>query len=393
MWTLPSHNSKMIDMAAADSRSCKGKPAECEDIMKKNLGSKDPDTDLLLNHTPDRTAAEPEIDGKKKGLRVNMHFVLLGAVVLFIAIIAYRLLHFGNFVSQEDIFSDGQGIYEAETFDEIAPLMDGDQHPIPLDYSDGLTILAFGNAPLADDRDSENGLANIIARQTGANVINCAVSNSCLAAQHFTFDAGVAPMDAYTFYWMCLLASGFEIDQHFSNAAAVLGEDLPPDAEEAYNNLKNVDMDTVDAILIMYDASDYLRGNSTYDPQNLTNIRCFAGNMAAGIELIQKTYPHIRIIIMSPTYAYAVDDNGKYISSEKKSYGGGFLSDYHAGQYMTALSQNVTFVDNLFGTFTEENAEEYLTDNLHLNEKGRQAVADRFTYALTYYNNLALPEQ
>ena len=360
--------------------------------MKKNNQTKNQDADHRLNNTPDTDINDLEVDGKKKGFRVNMHFVLLCVVLLFIGIIAYRITHYGKFISQEEIFRDGLGTYEDETFDEIIPLMDANHQPIPLDYSDGLTILAFGNAPLADDRDSENGLANMIARQAEANVINCAVSGSYLAAQSPSFDANSAPMDIYTFYWLCVLATGIDIDRHFSGAAEVLGENMPPDATAAYNNLKNVDMNTVDAILIMYDASDYMMGNPTYNPQNLTDIMCFSGNLEAGIELIQKNYPNIRIIIMSPTYAYAVDDNGKYISSEKQSYGEAYLSDYHAGQYFTSLSRNVTFVDNLYGTFTEEDADEYLSDNLHLNAKGRQAVADRFVDALTYFNKISIPE-
>lgn len=359
--------------------------------MKKNQNIQKQNTDLtdVIDGKDDSTVQEPE----KKGFRINMHFVLLGAAVLFIGIIAYRIMHYGNFVSQEEIFSDGLGVYEEETFDEIIPLMDENLQPIPLDYSDGLTILAFGNSPLADDRDSENGLANMIARQAGANVINCAVSGSYLAAQAPYFNADTAaPMDVYTFYWLCATAIGVDMDKHFSSAAEALGEDIPSDAAEVYDNLKSVDMSTVDAILIMYDASDYMMGNPTYNPQNLTDIMCFSGNLEAGIELIQNYYPNIRIIIMSPTYAYAVDNNGKYVSSEKLSYGEAYLSDYHAGQYFTSLSRNVTFVDNLYGTFTEEDADEYLSDNLHLNAKGRQAVADRFVNALTYYNNISIPE-
>jgi lysophospholipase L1-like esterase len=43
-------------------------------------------------------------------------------------------------------------------------------------------------------------------------------------------------------------------------------------------------------------------------------------------------------------------------------------------------------VDHLYGTIHEDNAEDYLTDNLHLNKAGRELVADRFVEALYYYN-------
>jgi lysophospholipase L1-like esterase len=42
-------------------------------------------------------------------------------------------------------------------------------------------------------------------------------------------------------------------------------------------------------------------------------------------------------------------------------------------------------VDNLYGTITEDNADKYLIDNLHLNVEGRKLVADRLIYALDYF--------
>ncbi len=336
---------------------------------------------------------EPEEDirpvpSRPEKFRINMHILLLAAAVIFIGVIAYRITHYGKFISQEDIFKDGQGNYEAETYDEIMALLDENQQPIPLDYSDGLTILAFGNAPFADDRDSKDSLANLIAQKADATVINCAVSDSYLASQLSYLNSSKMPMDTYTFYWLCALAVGAEVDDHFTNAAANLGDDVPPDAEEVYNTIKNLDMNTVDAVVVMYDANDYLMGNPTYDPQNPTNIMCVSGNLEAGIELLQKNYPNIRIIIMSVPYAYAIDDNGEYVSSEKVTYGDAKLSDYFAGQYYSAMDRSVSFVDNMYGTFTEENADEYLSDNIHLNVKGRRLLADRFVETLTYFDSL-----
>ena len=43
-------------------------------------------------------------------------------------------------------------------------------------------------------------------------------------------------------------------------------------------------------------------------------------------------------------------------------------------------------MDNLYGSITEDNADEYLVDNLHLNVKGRKLIAKRFEYFLNYYS-------
>ncbi len=54
--------------------------------------------------------------------------------------------------------------------------------------------------------------------------------------------------------------------------------------------------------------------------------------------------------------------------------------------------RSVTFVDNIYNTIHEDNAKKYLEDNIHLNLAGRKKVAERFAYALDYYNQNAQEE-
>lgn len=325
-----------------------------------------------------------EATGKR--FRINMHIVLLIAVILFFAGIIYRFMNWGEFIDLNEIFQDGEGTYE-DTYDEMLPLMNADGERITPDYSDGLTIVAFGNAPFADDRDSEDGLANIIAREADATVYNCSISGSYMAAQSEIFDADENPMDAYTLYWLATIASGVNLDNHFINAAKVLGDATPPDAQEAHDTLTSIDFNEVDVITIMYDATDYLLGHDMYNFDKTTDITQFAGNLEASIELLQKTYPHIRIIVMGPAYAYGIDENGKYVSSDIQRYGQDVLSVYSIMEWNACASRSVTFVDHLYGTITEDNAKHYLEDNLHLNKAGREKVAERFLYALHYFDS------
>ena len=125
-----------------------------------------------------------------------------------------------------------------------------------------------------------------------------------------------------------------------------------------------------------------------YSDQNSTDITQFTGNLEASIDVFQKNFPHIRIIVMSPPYAFSneLDENGDYISSDIVRYGWDVLSTYVIKEYTSCASKQVTFIDNLYGTITEDNAKEYLIDNLHLNVKGRKEIAERFLYALNYFN-------
>jgi len=336
---------------------------------------------------PDADFAQDKPSRARKFPRFNMHIVLLLVFIVFVCGIAYKIMNFGVRVDQEEIFKDGPGTYE-DTLDTILPAMDEDGNRLPIDYSDGLTIVTFGNAPFADDRESEDSLANMIADMTNATVYNCSVSGSFLCAEFPYLSVEDKPMDAFNFYWLCTLAVGGDIRNNYPAALEIMGDNAPPEGQEVYDTLTTLDFNKVDVVAIMYDASDYFAGHDMYNDDNPTDIIQFTGNLEAGIELLQNNYPHLRIIVLSPTYAYALDDNGEYISSDIKRYGYDVLSTYVIKQYASCVVRSVSFVDNLYGTITESNAKECLKDNLHLNKTGRQKVAERFVYALNFYDPL-----
>ena len=322
---------------------------------------------------------------QRKKFRLNIHLVLLTLTLLVIAAAVYRFLNWGEFVDQEEIFRDGPGEY-SDTLDQFLPLTDENGKAVPLDYSDGLSILIFGNNPFSDDKDSEDSLAHMIADLTDATVYDCSVSGSFMASEWPYFSVEDRPMDAYTPYWLVTLATTGANDEYYAKAAAALGENTPPEAEDVYQILTSIDLNTVDVIVFMYDATDYLMSHLMYNDDNSTDITCFTGNLEASIEMVQSFCPHIRIIVMSPAYAFGVNEKGEYVSSDIQTYGQHFLSTYVIKESVSCSSRGVTFVDHLYGTITEDNASEYLTDNLHLNPAGRRLIAQRFVDALTYFD-------
>ncbi len=313
------------------------------------------------------------------------HITTLCIVVFVIGFIIIRFLNFGQHIGQDEIFKDGKGDY-SDTMDLMLPVED-----IYLEgrEDDGVTtIVTFGNSPFADDYDSENNLAALIADKADAVVYNCAIEGSYLASQEDHFIQDKAPMDAYTFYWLACLASGIMPQQIFDEASAALGEDTPYKADEIIDMIDDIDFEKVDVIAVMYDATDYFMGNYIYDISYHKNIQAFTGNLVAGLEVLQQTYPHIRIIVMSPPYAFYVDEEGNYLSSDQNKYNSkeATLSTYCIYQGDMCSERAVTYVDHIFGTITESNASQYLTDHIHLNQAGRELVAERFVDALTYFD-------
>lgn len=316
---------------------------------------------------------------------INVHTILILVFLLMIGGVIYRFFHWGNLIDLNTIHADDSEP-RPDTFDFFLPLMDSDGQTVSTGKK-AETIVCFGNAPFADDRDSEDNLANMIAQKTGATVYNCSIGRSYLCAFNYTLDVTDNPLDSYNFYWLCQAAVKAIPHSQWEDSAIALGNTAPPEAQEVYDTLWDLDFQKVDTIVIMYDASDYLEGNSMYSDDNPTDIQCFTGNLEAGIELLQNNFPWIRIIVMSPAYAFAIDKNGDYVSSDLYTYGWDVLSTYVIKESESCFRHSVSFVDHFYGTINEDNASKYLVDNLHLNKAGRKLITDRFVEALTYYDD------
>lgn len=350
----------------------------------------DPDSaenDLAHTSDSDKPRQNPVM---KFFSHVNIHIVLASISLLAIAVIVYKIVNWGEYVNLDEIFKDGAGKYD-DTFDSIVRLVDQNGMPIePGNGDDKTTIVVFGNAPFADDRNAKDSLANMIADMADATVHNCSVTGSYLASLPYEHSyAAEAPINAFNFYWLCHLAVGSLADEDYRLALETLGSAAPPEAQEVYDTIKSLDFNSVDAIAIMYDASDYLAQHPVYSNEDHEDILRFVGNLEAGVRLLQEAYPHIRIIVLSPTYAFLdeIDENtGKYIVDDVMREGYDVLSAYVILQCDSCIRLCISFVDNMNGTVTAVNAEEYLTDHLHLNTAGRRKVAERFIYALTYYD-------
>lgn len=333
------------------------------------------------------TEEEPANDSPSRHIagfpkRINWHIVFMLAVVLCIGLVIFRLSNWGTRVPS---FFDPNADYDDGDFIEVLDNM----VDVPFEYrqdTDGSrTVVVLGNYPFADERDAEDGVINLVSRMTDATIYNCSVADSHLAASEETFYVNREPMDAFNLYWLTLLIT-MRNTSIYEKAFEAMGDSAPADARYAYDTLSTLDFQNVDVLAIMYDATDYLEGRPLHNPNNATDIQTFAGNLYASLELLCDTFPHMRIIVMSPTYAYYVAEDGEYISSDIHKVDGNSLSTYAVYLEQIAYPKMVSYLDNLYGTVNEVNAEDYLLDHLHLNAAGRQKLAERFVYALEYFD-------
>lgn len=348
-----------------------------------------PNIDIVdLDHVPaeeEPLQDEPEDAPRRAGnffFHIGWHILFVLALALCVGLIVFR---FSNWGTRVPSLFDPDADFDDNDFIEVLDNMIN----VPADQrqdGDGIrTVVLLGNSPFSDDRDSADGVVGLIDQMTDATIYNCSVAGSHLAAARETFLANEDPMDAFNLYWLTTLIT-LQNTAIYESAFAAMGDAVPADARYAYDTLSTLDFQNVDVLAIMYDASDYLEERPLYNVLNTTDIQTFAGNMDASLELLCNAFPHLRIIVMSPTYAYYVDENGDYISSDIHKSTGFSLSTYAGNLERIAYLHSVSYLDNIYGTVNEENAREYLSDHLHLSAAGRQKLAERFVYALEYFD-------
>lgn len=346
-----------------------------------------PDTDMDLEEDPDFEIEDlgEDLDGEDPDAepprrRVNMHFILLGVIALLLVIAVFRLVVWNK---GEKIIVDPNedtSEFDVETEDYIMHL---DSRYLEGRTDDGITtILCLGNEPFASER-GENGIAAKLQALLGEDTVvyNAAFEATTLSCKNSVYDENYIN-DAFSLYWLSrtICLQDFTL---LDNSVDDFSKESPS-AKEALDTLKDVDMDTVDIITIMYDGQDYLEDRIITSPYDLSDIATCTGALRESLTLLRETYPYIRIIVLSPAFACQIGEDGEYLpgSTTNTLYKNGFLSEYMIGEKNIAVEKGVTFIDNYYGTIHEDNYKDYLEDNIHLNDKGRTLIAERIQKVL-----------
>lgn len=307
---------------------------------------------------------------KKKKKTYNFHLIFF---IVVIALFLFAVVKFLLWNKGEDSGYDPDEItteFDVETMDHIQP-MDTSRFENVVD--DGVTtLLCLGNSPFADNK-GESGLAQTLARKMNGVAYDGSFANTYQTMYNKTFQNTYNPDGLSLYSVVSAICSGdYSVVE---TVAATVGETEVQTVEM----LKNLDYQTIDMLVIMYDLSDYIDRRPLYNETDANDLVTWTGSLNASLELIENTYPHIRTVILStPACGKTVD--GYYIDGDKIDLGNGTIPDYLNFQMDVILANGVSYIDNYYGVITVENKDEYLVDDYHLNEKGIEAIADRFYY-------------
>lgn len=306
----------------------------------------------------------------RSGFHVNLHFILIAAILLIAIVSVYRLYRWNKGVPLDTDTADvDTSQFDIEALDMILPM---DSSLLAGRVDDGVTtVLCLGNNPFTDDR-SDTGLSSQIASKTGAVVYDCAFPDSSAACRYPIYNPEYT-RDHFNLYYVMECFRNNE----FTAIASIANDEPDPRYTEAVEIMKAVDMNEVDIIIIMYDSTDYNQGTPSDNPANPYDVTAFTGGLRTTINNIKSTWPYIRIFVMSPTYAQYMDEDGSLHNGTTMDLGNGTLNHYLVKESDAAMDCGVSFIDNYFGTINEDNYESYMSDYMHYNDAGREKLADR----------------
>jgi len=333
----------------------------------------------------DRNGADKRNSQKKfhLSLPVILFIIILIFVVLFASVV-YKFQFGGVTLSYDpdyepEISLDAEDIVLYPLSEDTAGRED-----------DGVTtILCIGNDVFSDDRDDDTSLSNLIASEIGATVYNVSFPDTTISLSIPSSDSSDSNADTFSFY---SIANAIGSGDY--SAQDAISSSMGDDYVKGMEVLEGVDFDTIDTICIMYDASDYVKGRTLYNPSDATSSGTgvtteeghdfdeytYMGAFIAGVQSIHEAYPHIRIVMNSFTYCQGFDEDGVQTDGDTLNLGNGTLTDYYGRLILACESQNVTFLDDYNGFISSSNYTEYLEDNIHLNVNARQYVAHHFNY-------------
>ena len=298
---------------------------------------------------------------KEKKRRIGI-VSALGLVILGLtAFIIYRLVDWDSrsiTVVTDDI-EEGEFDIEVQDMYFYPPEGDFPNH-IEDDVED---ILILGNA-YANNHGKKHSIINTLKDNLDAKFYDLSIDNSRISCEGPGIVYGRDASSLYHIVW--------ELDQKdVSYLQCSAWAEMFSDEDRYYEMLdtfKTVDLNKIDTVMIMYNLIDYYNGKAALAISE-DDVRGVRGSLEQSLALLQKNYPHLNIILISPYPSVFTDEKGELVYSSMTDYGLMTSSYYFENVYYVATKYAVSFVDNYSYGINTENITEYVENTL-LTDKG-----------------------
>lgn len=145
------------------------------------------------------------------------------------------------------------------------------------------------------------------------------------------------------------------------------------------DTLSKIDFTQAQILVIGHGTNDYNSGKAVDNPKNHYDKTTFGGALRYSLKILKETYPHLRIVLLSPLYCELGEEKERKCYNTK--YGkGGYLEEYVSLEKQIAGEFGVEWIDAYQKSgINEKNSSFYLSDGLHLNAEGHKLMGDFLT--------------
>lgn len=214
----------------------------------------------------------------------------------------------------------------------------------------GKKIVVFGDS-IWNAARGKDGISEYVQEGTGATVYNCAIGGTTAAV--VGDDPSFDNWTSNSFNGMIYVA------RKLIPAEKILEGDVVCDI------IKQVDFNEMDYVIVSYGLNDFFSDVSIY-PKEYYELTNYVGALRNGIEKLKENYPHLKIIVVSPTYT-------RMFEGEKTFE----IGDYVEAARGVATEMDVEFLDmfHVLGNNAETRTE-HLGDGVHMSSEGRKVYSD-----------------
>lgn len=355
-----------------------------EDLEKIDLGSSiTTDEPELYNEKEDYSAQDDEEEDENSNLSKIVQIVILSAIAVILFTSVFLLVRWQRGGAPNITDNNGNTAYDVESADYFVPF-----HPSAFEgyVDDGEhNIVILGDDTILHAQ-GENGISDLLAEATGANVTTLALSGSTIALREIGYTQEYAK-DAYNLYYIISAICAGDMgnyDLQYAALSEIEENSAYYDYWDKLHDRNFVNFDKTDTLIISYGYCDYVAGRpltdgDVYSQQPYGHENGTTGSLDDCLKLLRERFPYMQIIISSPSYCFVADENGDmtgadvYFNAENATMG-----DYVLNIKNVAEANHVSFVDNyFFEDYNYANYEDFLEeDGTFPNEAGRRLITD-----------------
>lgn len=238
-------------------------------------------------------------------------------------------------------------------------------------------ILIMGDSLVADCRD-ETSVPAVLSRLLGEQVFN-----GTLGGTYFTMGSG-AKKDNYNMDLLsmrslmnAIMADDFGVQRTFRGR-----QPATEYFSDTLDELAGIDYGSVEVLILEYGINDYHVAFPIDNGDDPMDDTTYAGAIRKTVTDLKKAYPNMRVIMVTPTYAWYVESQ---MTCEEYDTGNGYLEDYVNALIDAARDAGAEVIDLYHGVYEHDTWEDwrvYTWDGIHPNEYGRRMIAERMAEGL-----------